>query len=505
MFSNLSDTFYPTPEWLARQMLRGLQLNGAYVLEPSAGKGDILDVIKEVGYGSANLYAIEIVPELRSILEGKGYPVIADDFLTYVPRLNFTHIIMNPPFDKAEEHVMYAWNMLYDGELVALVPVNALEGKTARERQLLHLIEDYGKREKVSRAFQSGAERTTRAEVEIIRLRKAANGINLDWEVHNDREDRTPDLDGESQELALQGFVVNLLSNHDAALANFQAYSQARQKLTVYCRPFMPRYGGKTALQVSDAADSPVARYNLFVRELTEQAWERILDHPGFQAVLTERARKTMAEFRQRQKRVDFNEANIRAMMEALIAKSDEFLMGAVLDAFNTMTEYHEYNRTYIEGWKTNKAWKVNRKVILPYYISSSWGSFIIEHGRIVSLDDIDRALCVVGGLAYTEILTVQEALRAAFQRDNKRPGRTESTFFDIRYFLKGTIHITFLDLDLWRRFNLTAAKGRNWLPPGDPGPQAPTPSRQEAQGGVNPETQDVGPGPMPVAQAALF
>ena len=43
-----------------------------------------------------------------------------------------------------------------------------------------------------------------------------------------------------------------------------------------------------------------------------------------------------------------------------------------------------------------------------------------------------------------------------------------ESEFFKIRFFKKGTLHLTFLDEWLWKEFNYQAAKGKNWLPDGD-------------------------------------
>src|SRR3990167_3477779 len=133
-----STSFYPTPKWLARTMIAPLNIGHgeAYVLDPEAGKGDLLDVIRDE-QRDAHLYAIEIVPELRSILEGKGYAVIADDFLTYVPRLHFTHIVMNPPFDDAEDHLLLAWNTLYEGKIACIFPATSLEGKTIKERTIL--------------------------------------------------------------------------------------------------------------------------------------------------------------------------------------------------------------------------------------------------------------------------------------------------------------------------------------------------------------------------------
>ena len=142
MFNN---TFYPTPEWLTRKLIDPLKLHGAYVLEPSAGKGDILDVIHKHfndHYYPTKLYAIEIEPELRSILESKGYPVVGDDFLAYEPRIHFNYIVMNPPFASAEEHIMHAWHILYEGEIAAIINATSLEGKTAQEKLDLTELSD---------------------------------------------------------------------------------------------------------------------------------------------------------------------------------------------------------------------------------------------------------------------------------------------------------------------------------------------------------------------------
>lgn len=38
------------------------------------------------------------------------------------------------------------------------------------------------------------------------------------------------------------------------------------------------------------------------------------------------------------------------------------------------------------------------------------------------------------------------------------------STFFDIRIFKKGTVHLIFRDKDLLAQFNRAAAQGKNWV-----------------------------------------
>lgn len=71
--------FFPTPYHVIHEMLNGYDLTGKVILEPSAGKGDIVDFC--IGSGAANIIACEIVPELMQILNSKC-KVIAEDFLT---------------------------------------------------------------------------------------------------------------------------------------------------------------------------------------------------------------------------------------------------------------------------------------------------------------------------------------------------------------------------------------------------------------------------------------
>ena len=78
--------FYPTPRPLFDRLIKSIrQLNGN-ILEPSAGKGDIIDYIRDkLGYNKdrAQIDAIENDNRLVSALVGKGYNIVWDDFLSY--------------------------------------------------------------------------------------------------------------------------------------------------------------------------------------------------------------------------------------------------------------------------------------------------------------------------------------------------------------------------------------------------------------------------------------
>ena len=104
----------------------------------------------------------------------------------------------------------------------------------------------------------------------------------------------------------------------------------------------------------------------------------------------------------------------------------------------------------------------------MPHYIKYGYFGFDINYYNRDELNDIDRAMCVVSRMRYDSIKTMEQALKEAWGINKKRPGKCVSTFFEVRYYMKGTIHLYFRDERIWQQFNILAAKGRNWLPSGD-------------------------------------
>ena len=73
--------FYPTPAEVIEIMLQGETIENKTILEPSAGKGDIVDYLNE--YGAKNVLTCEINQDLQKILKTKSI-FIADDFLNII-------------------------------------------------------------------------------------------------------------------------------------------------------------------------------------------------------------------------------------------------------------------------------------------------------------------------------------------------------------------------------------------------------------------------------------
>jgi methylase of polypeptide subunit release factors len=114
--------FFPTPRPIIEMLLERADIREQHrVLEPSCGKGDILDAIHAECSG-CQVHAIEFNRSLSDILSVKGHEVEFADFLEHGQ--HYDRIVMNPPFENGQdiEHVRHAYDLLSpEGRLVAIV------------------------------------------------------------------------------------------------------------------------------------------------------------------------------------------------------------------------------------------------------------------------------------------------------------------------------------------------------------------------------------------------
>lgn len=114
------DGFFPTPRPLIDELLSFAHiLPGMRVLEPSAGKGDIADAIKE-RHPDVRVDVCEIQDRLALLLVLKGYAPIGRNFLELklgVNAASYDRIVMNPPFERGQdiEHIQHAYSLLGSG------------------------------------------------------------------------------------------------------------------------------------------------------------------------------------------------------------------------------------------------------------------------------------------------------------------------------------------------------------------------------------------------------
>ena len=126
-----------------------------------------------------------------------------------------------------------------------------------------------------------------------------------------------------------------------------------------------------------------------------------------------------------------------------------------------SLAEYSK-NIHYYNGWKTNNAFKCNKKVIIPLYaFDHIWKEIDLFRIRD-ELADIEKAMNYLD-CGRTEAYGMAEILRTAKEQGTHRA--VDTKFFKIDIFKKGTCHLTFKDMELLKKFNLYCGKKLNWLP----------------------------------------
>ena len=174
--------FYPTPTSVIEEMLFGISIDNKVVLEPSAGKGNIVDYLTL--HGAKEVIACESEGNLRKILFGKC-KVISENFFD-VKSSDISHcnlIVMNPPFSCDEKHILHAWNIAPDGcHVISLCNANTIENPTYKVRaELKTIVEAYGTYQNIGNAF-SGSERSTDAQIGLIRMFKPSEQASNEFE-----------------------------------------------------------------------------------------------------------------------------------------------------------------------------------------------------------------------------------------------------------------------------------------------------------------------------------
>lgn len=171
----MPDTYYPTPKALADEMACKLDIDKiCYILEPSAGMGALCKALARRNHvwgdhrrDYLEIDCIEIDPQMRNNLRyifsddyrnglirqerniednrryirerGEYEPlsdldksklanlreekasvcvsvrIVHDDFLTFQTERKYDAIIMNPPFDHGDLHLLHALNLMRDG------------------------------------------------------------------------------------------------------------------------------------------------------------------------------------------------------------------------------------------------------------------------------------------------------------------------------------------------------------------------------------------------------
>lgn len=514
--------FYPTPDAVIKKMVEPYadRIGTATILEPSAGSGAIVDFLTHKGvqvpyttkHGETHMldmtaktekiYTCEHNPELQALLIGKGYRLVAEDFLSYHPDTHFDLVIMNPPFKTGSRHLLHAWDILQSGDIVCLLNAETVRNTCTGERERLRsLIEANGSVDFLGPVFHN-ADNPTDVDVAMVRLHKEAKEDPFKIDLDGFARETMPDFGAMASE---QGALMQssrldaFIRSWDLAKAAAINYLKARTMLKLYMSAFLQADKNKLQTDIVtelekhlhlDGQEPIEDSYNFFVEEGKRQAWNMIFQEINLGKYMTSSLRDNLFKFRDAQSSMALTKENIMKLFEFIMFNLSDIMDHNISDVYDLFTKFYDGNTNCEEGWKTNKRYKANRKIIVPYCVEAGFMPqkfgynpyFSVSSYRRNSLEDIDKAMCWLTGKNFDSLdnmghygndfraesgpsHTINAAITTIRVGDQ---GWHDSAFFRIKAFKKGTVHLEFKDEALWAKFNQVANKEKNLVGAGE-------------------------------------
>ena len=484
----INKDFYPTPRNLVNRLIFDIDLKQiSAILEPSAGKGDIVDVIKDKlsmyqsrdKNGIARIIdCVEIETELQAILKDKGYRVTGNDFLKYNTFKHYDLMIANVPFSEGDKHILKMIQMAENNngaKIRCLCNSETLKNPYSNNRKLLlEKIEKYnGEVEYIQNAFIE-AERKTGVEVALIRLdvpsqlgdsiilnnMKKAEIIQDEYKESYEVGEKHSFIEGICKQYEQEvEATVNLINEYNRisklSLREFKENASPILELRVH--------GDRSTLYNKDIL-------NNVIREIRGKYWEAMLMSDDMQKLMTSSIRKKWWNKMEELKDYDFTPFNIRQIQFDIKMSLSKGIEDTILTLFDDFTQYamqdgskniHMYN-----GWKTNDAYKLGNKVILPYMNAYGWSGYLSYHNVREKLRDMEKAFSYIdGGVLQMDHVDLDSTVEMNFKYGNTK--EIECKYFRLTFYKKGTCHITFNDKykKVIDRFNYLAGSLKGWLP----------------------------------------
>jgi predicted RNA methylase len=456
--------FYPTPDNVIEIMMANIDITDKVILEPSAGKGNIVDWLQN--NNAKEVLACENNDDLRMIVAGKCNVPESDFFQLKAEEISHIDlIVMNPPFSADEKHILHAWEIAPGGcEIIALCNSETLNNKYSRNRAILReVIEMNGSSESLYDCFTE-AERETGVHVSLVRLYKPSTG-EMEFDGYFEMQEEE-----EQQENGIMTYnsIQEVVSRFVGAVKMFDDVMLASKKINDLKVPISDGLGITFgAYTGSHGQQYNVITRDVFKKALQKSAWRTIFGKFNMNKYVTAKIMGDINKFVEQQTAVPFTVKNIFKMIDLIVGTHAERMDNVLAEAFDQICGYSSENSTAGEKWKTNSNYKVNQKFIVPYMCKNDirWPNPVVDIGynSREEIDDIIKALCHLQGIDYNTTTRIDSFVR----NRNMEWGLWYSWgFFEIRGYKKGTMHFKFADLKVWERFNRRVAEIKGWQLP---------------------------------------
>ena len=249
--------------------------------------------------------------------------------------------------------------------------------------------------------------------------------------------------------------IERIITGRNAALAQIEALIQQLDDISILTRSI----GGKTALDWAMKQDFRCGCWLIekrgtamkaITRNLDRGIWRDLMKKSGMLSIMDAQARDQWYNSLEKEDIPVVSEANILSTFEQLhLNKIDVFERG-VINVFKGLSW----------DYKTNSPCSFGKKIIVNNLVAHSRWGFSLNWGwRRDQLADLERMLFLLDGKPIPDNRGDVTTRLMEHIRDNPSKDIYEDDFFSIRYFQKGTVHITFKRIDLTEKMNDIVAK----------------------------------------------
>jgi hypothetical protein len=480
--------YYPTPPDVVNKMLNGVDFKHIEnILEPSAGAGNIADIVKEriksynlnnyTHKNENNIDCVEIDPVLKATLKGKGFRVVHDDFLTFDTFKKYDLIIMNPPFDEGDRHLLKALELQKDGgAIICLLNAETLKNPYSSTRKdLIRKLNELSAQVQYLDGAFAQAERKTNVEVALVKayIPKLQRDSEFFSRMEKAQQLHDEQQDPESRDILPADFIKGLIHQFKveaaAGVALINEYCAMKPLMLIDLATQIKGKESNATLLTLNLKDGDIS-VNGYLRAVRYKYWYALFHNDNFIGRLTENLRKEYFAEVEKMSDYEFSLHNILTIQEDMMKSVVKGVQDTVIALFEELSNkycwYDEMsdNIHYYNGWKTNKAYKINKKVIIPLNGWCSWWNRLdLTYTVSGKISDMVKVFDYLDN-GRTEAVDVRQFLQYAQDRNMSR--KIPIKYFNITFYKKGTCHIEFTDLEILEKFNLYGSQQKGWLPP---------------------------------------
>ncbi|WP_257474752.1 class I SAM-dependent methyltransferase [Bacillus velezensis] len=411
MFKDNPD-FYPTPPKLICKMTSKVEWEHVNsVLEPSAGKGNLVEAINNQfknisSYRRNSKYDIDTIEQdenLRHILRGKDCRVIADDFLTFNTYKRYDLIFMNPPFSCGVQHLLKAIELIEkqqrSAQIVCLLNAETLKNPYSNDRKFLirKLEEINAEIEYIQNAF-SNSERSTEVETALIYItieNQEYSSVLLE-ELKKDESHRI-NADYKATQLVDADFVKGIVEQFNYEIkAGLKLINEYNSLKPLMLNSFNDDSTPILKLQI-DKSNEEKDIGNAYIKQIRAKYWNTLFNNDQFMGLFTSNLKQEYLQHVEELKDYDFSLFNIYTLRIQISKEMTRGVEDTILNLFEEFSHKHYYDESsknvhLYNGWKTNKSYKINKKIIIPLNGYSWFGDYSPTDYKVLEkLKDIEK------------------------------------------------------------------------------------------------------------------